>query len=190
MEVHQFFPLVKIDCSPDLNFFLCSLYAPLCTILDFPIPPCRSLCESARACESVMHKFDFTWPENLECSKFPEDNTEELCISPNSSSSSSTSSPSSVYSTPTTITKNKNRNHNGYVDYKNSNNNSIYAHRNIGFVCPIQLKTPPVMGYELNVGGKVNNFLITLILLSSRQSLKCFCYYLIRISCVISFKIW
>lgn len=45
-EVHQFAPLVKIDCSPDLQFFLCLVYVPLCTILDQPIPPCRSLCES------------------------------------------------------------------------------------------------------------------------------------------------
>lgn len=71
LEVHQFIPLIKINCSPDLKLFLCSLYAPLCTILDFPIPPCRSLCESARNCEKVMQTFDFMWPENLECSKFP-----------------------------------------------------------------------------------------------------------------------
>lgn len=45
-EVHQFAPLVKIDCSPDLQFFLCLVYVPLCTVLDEPIPPCRSLCES------------------------------------------------------------------------------------------------------------------------------------------------
>jgi hypothetical protein len=69
LEVHQFIPLIKINCSPDLKLFLCSLYAPLCTILDFPIPPCRSLCESARNCEKIMRTFDFMWPENLECTK-------------------------------------------------------------------------------------------------------------------------
>jgi hypothetical protein len=30
LEVHQFWPLVKIKCSPDLRFFLCSLYTPIC----------------------------------------------------------------------------------------------------------------------------------------------------------------
>uniref|UniRef100_A0A182JJ15 Uncharacterized protein n=1 Tax=Anopheles atroparvus TaxID=41427 RepID=A0A182JJ15_ANOAO len=32
LEVHQFVPLVNINCSPDLKFFLCLLYAPACTI--------------------------------------------------------------------------------------------------------------------------------------------------------------
>ncbi|KAL3217108.1 hypothetical protein MRX96_032628 [Rhipicephalus microplus] len=72
MEVHQFFPLVKVKCSPDLQFFLCSMYAPVCTILEYPIPPCRSLCMSAReGCEHLMNKFGFKWPESLECDKFP-----------------------------------------------------------------------------------------------------------------------
>lgn len=46
LEVHQFMPLVKVHCSPDLQFFLCSMYAPVCTILEKAIPPCRSLCQS------------------------------------------------------------------------------------------------------------------------------------------------
>ena len=41
MEVHQFFPLVKVQCSKHLQFFLCSVYAPVCTILEEAIPPCR-----------------------------------------------------------------------------------------------------------------------------------------------------
>jgi Fz domain len=58
LEVHQFIPLIKINCSPDLKLFLCSLYAPLCTILDYPLPPCKQLCESARNCEKIMQQFD------------------------------------------------------------------------------------------------------------------------------------
>ena len=29
LEVHQFFPLVKVQCSPDLQFFLCTMYAEI-----------------------------------------------------------------------------------------------------------------------------------------------------------------
>ncbi|RWS08957.1 Frizzled-7-A-like protein, partial [Dinothrombium tinctorium] len=80
MEVHQFFPLVKVQCSPDLQFFLCSMYAPVCTILERAIPPCRSLCQSARdGCEALVNKFGFQWPKALECSKFPKGD-DELCV--------------------------------------------------------------------------------------------------------------
>lgn len=34
-----------------------------------------------------------------------------------------------------------------------SSNNGPF--RNIGFVCPLQLKAPPGLGYQLNIGGKV-----------------------------------
>ncbi|ROT61709.1 hypothetical protein C7M84_020487 [Penaeus vannamei] len=73
LQVHQFFPLVKVQCSPDLQNFLCSVYAPFCNAQGRPIPPCRRLCVSARrGCKSLMQRFGFLWPESLECSKFPE----------------------------------------------------------------------------------------------------------------------
>jgi frizzled 1/7 len=152
LEVHQFVPLVKVHCSPDLKFFLCSLYAPPCTILPHPIPPCRSLCESARVCESIMKTFDFDWPENLECTKFPLDGSGEICIAQNATGS--TQSPGSAggaggggYYTqkPTVKRKPTNRNPGGGM-----------AHRDIGFVCPVQLKVPSGMGYQLTVGNKVS----------------------------------
>ncbi|XP_006812764.1 frizzled-7-like [Saccoglossus kowalevskii] len=85
IEIHQFFPLVKIECSPDLRMFLCLLYAPPCSTKKDksipPPPPCRSLCESAKAgCEPTMNDFGFDWPERLNCKQFPEDGG--LCISP------------------------------------------------------------------------------------------------------------
>ncbi|KAM8708504.1 hypothetical protein ACLKA7_015479 [Drosophila subpalustris] len=140
LEVHQFAPLVKIGCSADLQLFLCSLYVPVCTILERPIPPCRSLCESARVCENLMKTYNFNWPENLECSKFPIHGGEDLCVAENTTSSSSTPAP--TRSAPKVTT----RKHQISVDS---------PHRNIGFVCPVQLKTPLGMGYELKVGGKV-----------------------------------
>ncbi|KAG5678163.1 hypothetical protein PVAND_007857 [Polypedilum vanderplanki] len=80
LEIHQYLPLIKINCSPNLKLFLCLLYTPICTILDHPIPPCRSLCESARNCEKIMNAYGFSWPEILECSKFPEDGI-DICNS-------------------------------------------------------------------------------------------------------------
>lgn len=141
LEVHQFIPLVKIDCSPDLKFFLCSLYAPVCTILNYPIPPCRSLCESARVCESIMRTFDFQWPENLECTKFPVDG-KELCVSQNNSSESTPIPPSAVHTTKPQVPR------------RNTPPNA--PHRDLGFICPVQLKAPTIMGYQLTVGGKVS----------------------------------
>uniref|UniRef100_A0A4W5NAZ1 Frizzled class receptor 1 n=1 Tax=Hucho hucho TaxID=62062 RepID=A0A4W5NAZ1_9TELE len=72
LEVHQFYPLVKVQCSPDLKFFLCSMYAPVCTVLEQALPPCRSLCERARqGCEALMNKFGFQWPDTGElCGQF------------------------------------------------------------------------------------------------------------------------
>ncbi|XP_008052984.1 frizzled-1, partial [Carlito syrichta] len=80
LEVHQFYPLVKVQCSAELKFFLCSMYAPVCTVLEQALPPCRSLCERARqGCEALMNKFGFQWPETLKCEKFPVHGAGELC---------------------------------------------------------------------------------------------------------------
>uniref|UniRef100_A0A4Q8K608 U68-Liphistoxin-Lth1a_1 n=1 Tax=Liphistius thaleban TaxID=1905330 RepID=A0A4Q8K608_9ARAC len=81
LEVHQFFPLVKVQCSPDLQFFLCTMYAPVCTIIERAIPPCRSLCLKAReGCETLMNNFGFQWPKSLDCDKFPESGSDQLCV--------------------------------------------------------------------------------------------------------------
>ncbi|GCB76994.1 frizzled-1 [Scyliorhinus torazame] len=84
LEVHQFYPLVKVQCSPELKFFLCSMYAPVCTVLEQAIPPCRSLCERARqGCEALMNKFGFQWPESLRCENFPVHGSQDLCVGQN-----------------------------------------------------------------------------------------------------------
>ena len=71
--MHQFWPLVEIQCSPDMRFFLCSIYAPIC-IQDYPtsIPACKSVCLRAEAgCAPLMRKYGFAWPERMQCDKFP-----------------------------------------------------------------------------------------------------------------------
>uniref|UniRef100_A0A915JM21 FZ domain-containing protein n=1 Tax=Romanomermis culicivorax TaxID=13658 RepID=A0A915JM21_ROMCU len=82
LEVHQYLPLINAKCSPDLHFFLCAMYVPIC-LPDFnhqTIPPCRSLCESAkRGCEQLMNRFSYFWPVDLACDQLPE-RQEVLCV--------------------------------------------------------------------------------------------------------------
>lgn len=102
LEVHQFWPLVEIKCSPDLKFFLCSMYAPIC-LKDYqkPLPPCRDLCRRARSgCEPIMQQYNFKWPERMDCDKFPVlgASQEILCMDQNKNESSGSGSP--THSTP------------------------------------------------------------------------------------------
>ncbi|CAD6190876.1 unnamed protein product [Caenorhabditis auriculariae] len=83
--ITQFNPLIKVKCSEDIRLFLCTVYAPVCTVLEKPIQPCRELCLSAKnGCESLMKKFGFKWPDQLDCNKFPVD---DLCVGRNKSDS-------------------------------------------------------------------------------------------------------
>lgn len=144
MEVHQFFPLIKVKCSPDLQVFLCSVYAPVCTILDRPLPPCRSLCLSARdGCESLMNKFGFLWPTDLECNSFPEHGS-EICFAENASEAT-TATPSFHSAIPSNHTTT------GLGNFPSLPEGA----RDYGFVCPVQFKVPRVFDYKLRVGNKV-----------------------------------
>lgn len=93
LEVHQFWPLVKIQCSPDLKFFLCSMYTPIC-MLDYnkPLPACRSVCERAKAgCAPLMRQYGFSWPERMNCELLPElGDSENLCMDRNTTSTTTT----------------------------------------------------------------------------------------------------
>ncbi|XP_061697565.1 frizzled-7-like [Syngnathoides biaculeatus] len=71
-DLRHFDPLLEARCSADLVFFLCSVYAPVCTVLEEAIPPCRSLCEDARrGCEGNITATGFRWPERIRCETFP-----------------------------------------------------------------------------------------------------------------------
>lgn len=83
-EVHQFWPLVEINCSTELKFFLCSMYVPIC-FEDYhtTLKVCRSVCERARAgCEPIMEEYGFQWPERMNCSKLPSRNETNMCMEP------------------------------------------------------------------------------------------------------------
>lgn len=129
LEVHQFYPLVKVRCSGDLKFFLCSVYAPVCTVLERPIPPCRALCERARrGCEALMNRFGFQWPERLRCQNFPVQGAGEICVGQNT-----TEGPTSTPILPEARTPN--------------------SGANPPFSCPLQLQVPPHLSYHL-LGAK------------------------------------
>lgn len=76
IQVHEFIPLVQFGCSRLLKFFLCSLYAPMCTEQvdeTLVIPACRSMCLEVKSkCEPILEKLSFKWPPILDCSNLPE----------------------------------------------------------------------------------------------------------------------
>ena len=80
LEVHQFWPLVQINCSPLLAFFLCAEYVPVCeSTYGQRLLPCRSVCKRARkGCNKVMTEHGFAWPRKLRCSQYPRN----VCLSP------------------------------------------------------------------------------------------------------------
>ncbi|XP_074857999.1 frizzled-5 [Carettochelys insculpta] len=96
LEVHQFWPLVEIQCSPDLRFFLCSVYTPIC-LLDYakPLPPCRAVCERAKAgCSPLMRQYGFAWPERMSCDRLPAlGDPDTLCMDYNRSEPGTTPAP-------------------------------------------------------------------------------------------------
>lgn len=82
-NLQEFVPLLRINCSSDLKFLVCSLYTPICMEnYDRPLPPCRSVCERVRsACVGIMHKLGFCWPKTMDCANFPRlGDSDSLCI--------------------------------------------------------------------------------------------------------------
>uniref|UniRef100_A0A8R1E5Q8 FZ domain-containing protein n=1 Tax=Caenorhabditis japonica TaxID=281687 RepID=A0A8R1E5Q8_CAEJA len=73
--------LLRLNCHPDTQRFLCSLFAPVCLMqMDRAILPCKSLCMAVKqGCENRMANYGFPWPEMLSCEKFVDD---DMCIKP------------------------------------------------------------------------------------------------------------
>lgn len=156
LEVHQFFPLVKVQCSRQLKFFLCTMYVPVCTVLEEAIPPCRSLCNEARTgCESLMNKFGFEWPETLKCDQFPPSG---LCVGENTTEQAEpTKRPgSSGGSTGSGVIQP------GVIQPGETNTGVIggqtsapQTKNNLGFNCPSVLAVPNGFDYHLKVGDEL-----------------------------------
>ncbi|KAL4623386.1 secreted frizzled-related sequence protein 4-like isoform X1, partial [Arapaima gigas] len=85
LSAEQYEELVRTGCSTSLRFFLCAMYAPICTLHEFvrePIKPCRAVCRRARdGCEPVLRRYNHSWPESLACDELPE-YERGVCISP------------------------------------------------------------------------------------------------------------
>ncbi|CAB3984767.1 uncharacterized protein LOC113826274 [Paramuricea clavata] len=98
--VNHFKPLFKVKCSPDLKYFICTYYAPVCNPLGKLIKPCKSLCETARNdCRHVMSRFGYVWPSQLDCNKFPNPK-DEICVGRNNSTTTPTRPKKTIVSLP------------------------------------------------------------------------------------------
>ncbi|CAL1530374.1 unnamed protein product [Lymnaea stagnalis] len=152
LEVHQFFPLVKVQCSRQLKFFLCTMYVPVCTVLEEAIPPCRSLCNEARTgCESLMNKFGFEWPETLKCDQFPPTG---LCVGENTTDQAEpTKRPPGSSGGPTGsgVIQPGGTNPGGQTSPPKDQQPTT----DLGFHCPSVLTVPNGFDYHLKVGDEL-----------------------------------
>uniref|UniRef100_A0A2K5M213 Atrial natriuretic peptide-converting enzyme n=1 Tax=Cercocebus atys TaxID=9531 RepID=A0A2K5M213_CERAT len=84
-ESSLFPALVQTNCYKYLMFFACTILVPKCDVnTGQRIPPCRALCEhSKERCESVLGIVGLQWPEDTDCSQFPEENSDnQTCLMP------------------------------------------------------------------------------------------------------------
>ncbi|KAJ8673457.1 hypothetical protein QAD02_004719 [Eretmocerus hayati] len=83
LQLATLMPLVHYNCSRHLRFFLCSVYAPVCSEhVAMRIPACKPLCLSVRRdCEPTLRELSLPWPHMLDCDRFP-DSGNTLCVQP------------------------------------------------------------------------------------------------------------
>lgn len=130
-------PLIKLKCSPYLQLFLCTLYAPICLNNKEPIPPCRNLCLSAKnGCEKHIPS---DWDKKFNCSNFPLFDNQPLCIwKPDDYASINLINKERTYEDAAKET----------VHYYNSTS------KQFRFSCPIQFRTLTKRGHVFNLNGK------------------------------------
>nr|CDJ88808.1 Frizzled and Frizzled protein domain containing protein [Haemonchus contortus] len=81
-NTEHFKPLIKTKCNRNIQFFVCSVFAPMCPEgMPQAVTSCRSVCEQVKAdCSSILEEFGISWPEPLDCSRFPQE--PDLCMNP------------------------------------------------------------------------------------------------------------
>ncbi|KAG9338255.1 hypothetical protein JZ751_026060 [Albula glossodonta] len=116
-KMESFMPLINMQCSPDVHHFLCQAFVPACTEPAKITWPCRALCEAVHSdCSKLIETFGVIWPPELQC-----DRLEECRWL------------SDISDLPPT-------------KYMTTPKSSPSARRDLGFWCPLQLKTPPDQG--------------------------------------------
>ncbi|XP_009333499.1 PREDICTED: atrial natriuretic peptide-converting enzyme [Pygoscelis adeliae] len=84
-ESSLFPALVQTNCYKYLMFFACTILVPKCDPhTNQRIPPCRTLCvQSKERCESVLGIVGLQWPEDTDCTQFPDENSDnKTCLTP------------------------------------------------------------------------------------------------------------
>ncbi|KFP84468.1 Atrial natriuretic peptide-converting enzyme, partial [Acanthisitta chloris] len=84
-ESSLFPALVQTNCYKYLMFFACTILVPKCDpYTNQRIPPCRTLCvQSKERCEAVLGIVGLQWPEDTDCTQFPEENSDnQTCLTP------------------------------------------------------------------------------------------------------------
>lgn len=117
-SMKHFMPLANLKCSPDAHLFLCQAFVPECIEPARTISPCRELCERVHSdCKADMQVFGLSWPPELQC---------ELLHYCQSSPDGAIVPPTKHATTP--------------------KSSSPAKKRDLGFWCPLQLKTQPGQG--------------------------------------------
>ncbi|CAJ0951192.1 unnamed protein product [Ranitomeya imitator] len=70
LSQQPFFPLMNLQCSPEVDRFLCMAFVPECTEPKHIVLPCRATCETVYFdCKNLIDTFDIAWPPELECDR-------------------------------------------------------------------------------------------------------------------------
>ena len=73
-ELSKFTFFQRLDCSEQMDEFLCYYYLPPCntSIIETTVPPCRELCELVRdQCINVLSQLQIQWPHHMDCTRLP-----------------------------------------------------------------------------------------------------------------------
>ncbi|XP_034020436.1 atrial natriuretic peptide-converting enzyme isoform X2 [Thalassophryne amazonica] len=83
-ESSLFPALVQTGCYQYLMFYACTLLVPKCEpVTHQRVPPCRSLCQNSKEkCELVLGIVGLQWPDDTDCSQFPEEGGNVTCLLP------------------------------------------------------------------------------------------------------------
>lgn len=84
-RIHEFKPLITLNCASNIKLFICSAFAPMCSgEVNYPVHACQSMCQAAKSgCLGIMEQVGYKWPDALDCGKFPTGSPKDkICIRP------------------------------------------------------------------------------------------------------------